>query len=88
MRRTALVAGLLGWVLACGCTSPESTRGRGTGPGADPGNRGPVVEMHEGSWMFHRTPRKIGAGHPDLEPARQAQRLTERGAQPSAQPSE
>lgn len=39
-----------------GCQSPEATRVRGGGPGADIGNRGPVVEMHAGSRPYHETP--------------------------------
>ena len=32
--------------LAACTVSPEASRTRGGGPGADTGNRGPVVEMH------------------------------------------
>ena len=32
-----------------GCASPETTRTRGGGPGADIGNRDKVVQMHEGA---------------------------------------
>jgi hypothetical protein len=40
-----------------GCTSPEATRTRGGGPGADVGNhpRGPV-ELHAGARMYAGTP--------------------------------
>jgi hypothetical protein len=40
-----------------GCTSPEGTRTRGGGPGADVGNhpRGPV-ELHAGARMYAGTP--------------------------------
>jgi hypothetical protein len=31
------------------CSSPETTRTRGGGPGADVGNRDKFVQMHEGS---------------------------------------
>ena len=34
------------------CASPETTRTRGGGPGADVGNRAKVVQMHEGSRPF------------------------------------
>jgi hypothetical protein len=39
------------------CTSPEATRTRGGGPGADVGNhpRGPV-ELHAGARMYSGTP--------------------------------
>jgi hypothetical protein len=39
------------------CTSPEATRTRGGGPGADVGNhpRGPV-ELHAGARMYTGTP--------------------------------
>ena len=58
------------------CTSPETGRSRGGGPGADVGNRGKVVEMHEGSLPFWKTPKIITAKHPPLEPASQADRLS------------
>ena len=47
----------LGLVLAAsialaGCESPEATRTRGGGPGADGGNRPAIVKMHEGSRQY------------------------------------
>jgi hypothetical protein len=63
--------------IACGavagCASPEATRTRAGGPGADTQNRPPVVKMHEGSQQFWETPVQIGVQHPSLEPARHAQ---------------
>lgn len=57
------------------CTTPEATRMRGGGPGADPGNRSEIVKMHEGSRPYLETPRLIEPyGHPELGPARQAHR--------------
>ena len=38
------------------CASPEAGRGRGGGPGADPGNHGAVVEVHAGAKIYYRTP--------------------------------
>ena len=38
------------------CASPEAARVRGGDRGADTGNRDLVVEMHEGSQMFYKTP--------------------------------
>jgi hypothetical protein len=71
-----LVAAAL--VLAA-CASPEATRMRGGGPGADPANRAAVVLMHEGSLPYHETPRLIEPyGHPELAAARQAHRLSVR----------
>ena len=61
-----------------GCTSPEATRSRGGGPGADLGNRGSVVRMHEGSRPYEDTPKIIDAEHPPLEPARQASEFNRR----------
>ena len=61
-----------------GCTSPEATRARGGGPGADVGNRGEIVEMHEGSRPFYETPRIIPTTHPSLAPADQAADLSHR----------
>jgi hypothetical protein len=67
-------------LIACaalaGCASPEATRTRGDGPGADIGNRGQTVEMHEGSRPFWKTPARIAVEHPPLEPARQADQLS------------
>ena len=75
-QRTIIIATLV----ACGalpaCASPEATRSRGQGPGADLGNRPRVVRMHEGSDPFWKTPRRITGEHPPLEPARQADRLS------------
>ncbi|MCL6640130.1 MAG: hypothetical protein K6T92_02040 [Candidatus Rokubacteria bacterium] len=75
MRRPVLVLALA-VLAATACTSPEATRQRGGGPGADPGNRGQVVLMHEGSRPYHDTPRLIEPyGYTDLEAGRQAHRL-------------
>lgn len=61
---------------AAGCRSPEASRTRGAGRGADPGNRPAAVKMHGGSDPFWKTPVRIGEGHPPLEPARQAQQMS------------
>lgn len=72
----ALAVAALG-LAAVACTSPEARRTRGGGPGGDPGNRGEVVEMHEGSRPYADTPRLVGGvGLDDLDSARQAQRLS------------
>lgn len=76
--RTILRAGLLVAMFAAGCTSPEATRQRGGGPGADPQNRPAIVKMHEGSQPFWKTPRRIGDAHVPLEPSRQAEALSRR----------
>ena len=55
-RALALLA--LGLVLA-GCSSPEATRTRGGGPGADVGNRGRSIDLHAqkpDGGMFYQTP--------------------------------
>lgn len=59
---------------AAACDSPEASRTRGGGAGADVGNR-PAgdVEMHEGSNQFWQTPERIPVEGPPLEPARHAQ---------------
>lgn len=75
--RARLRATLLGAALAvAGCTSPEASRERGGGPGADTGNRRPEVLMHEGALPFAGTPRLIVAEPPPLAPARQAHALS------------
>lgn len=38
------------------CDSPEAERVRGGGPGADPGNRDEVVEIHAGAEPYAGTP--------------------------------
>jgi len=55
-----------------GCGSPEATRTRGGGPGADVGNRPKDVKSHEGSEPYWKTPERITGTHPSLEPAQQA----------------
>jgi hypothetical protein len=47
---------VVGLAALAACGSPEAGRARGGGPGADVGNRDPVVEMHEGSRMYYDTP--------------------------------
>ena len=67
-----ITIGLLGALLALGCSSPEAARSRGGGPGGDMGNRGETVQMHGGSEPYYKTPQLIGSG---AEPAdRQADR--------------
>lgn len=48
----------LGVVLLFGaaCDSPEASRVRGGGPGADIGNRRPAVEFHAGARPYYETP--------------------------------
>jgi len=75
MKSIAFAALLIGCIAAVGCTSPESTRRRG-GHGADVGNRGEVVEMHDGEEPFWHTPRLVTGNHPPLESARQAEQLS------------
>jgi hypothetical protein len=79
------IAVALAALAAVACTSPEAARTRGAGPGtgADVGNRGRVVQMHEGAEPYWKTRRLIEPhGLTDLEPARQAHRLsTEHGAE-------
>ena len=66
---------LAGCSASAGCVSPETTRTRGGGPGADVGNRTAIVKMHEGSDPFWKTPERIAVEHPPLEPAEQARQL-------------
>jgi hypothetical protein len=60
------------------CASPEVTRTRGGGPGADVGNRKEIVRMHEGARPFEDTPKLIDTKHPPLDPAHQADELSRR----------
>jgi hypothetical protein len=63
-------------VFCAACSSPETVRTRGGGPGADLGNRGPIVRMHEGARPYEKTPKLIPAQSPPLDPARQADQLS------------
>ena len=57
MRRALAAAAAA--ALAAACASPEAERTRGGGPGADTGNRGEVVRMHDGSQPYAGTPRLV-----------------------------
>jgi hypothetical protein len=65
------IAGML-----AACASPEATRARAQGPGADVRNVGQIVRMHEGADPYWRTPRVRDVGAPPLETARQADQLS------------
>jgi hypothetical protein len=71
----AFIALLIGCIAAVGCVSPESTRTRG-GRGGDVGNRPQIVEMHDGSEPFWKTPERVIGKHAPLESARQAEQLS------------
>jgi hypothetical protein len=43
-------------ILIAACSSPEATRTRGGGPGADVKNWGRPVEIHAGAEPYHETP--------------------------------
>ena len=75
MRFALITVAALVFYLAA-CASPETTRTRGGGPGADVGNRTKVVEMHQGSQPFWKTPDLIPTKHPPLGPASQADQLS------------
>lgn len=55
IRRVRCWLPLLAFALAA-CASPEAARSRGGGPGADPGNRRALVQLHEGAEVYYRTP--------------------------------
>jgi len=74
VRRAAALALLA--LAAAACASPEAVRVRGQGRGADVGNVGPTVAMHEGSDPYWRTPRTRGLVGPPLDSARQAHQLS------------
>ena len=75
MRFALITVAALVFYLAA-CASPETRRTRGGGPGADVGNRGKDVDMHEGSRPFWKTPDLIPTKHPPLAPASQADQLS------------
>lgn len=66
MRRAPIVVSLALAGLLAACGSPEATRTRAGARGADVGNRGPVVVIHDGADPYWRTPRvDIPAGSSD-----------------------
>jgi hypothetical protein len=69
---------LIAFTALSACVSPEATRTRGGGPGADLGNRTEVLEMHEGSLPFWETPQIITTKHAPIETADQAYALSRR----------
>jgi len=73
-----LIIALAAVVCSSACSSPETARTRGDGPGADTGNRGTIVRMHEGSRPYAGTPRLIPTPPPPLDPANQADALSRR----------
>ena len=69
---------LLLLVSVAACNSPEARRARGGGAGADPGNRDPIVEMHQGAQPYHDTPcRMTDVECPEQKPAPAAKRDNE-----------
>ena len=61
--RVLTVTLIVGGLIVAGC-SPEASRTRGGGRGADPGNRGDTVELHgkrAPGQMYYRTPA-VGQG--------------------------
>lgn len=73
MDRIALI---LTAVVVTGCTSPEAERTRGGTRGADIGNRGDEVLMHEGSRPYFRTPTLQPTDPPPLDGAAHAHALS------------
>jgi hypothetical protein len=55
MRASRLLLAALVVTAAVGCTSPEATRLRAGGPGADVGNHG-SIQLHAGADPFYGTP--------------------------------
>ena len=75
--RLVVAVAVLSALFLVACESPEATRLRAGGAGADVGNRKPEVVMHEGSYPYWATPRIVRNGA-SVEPSRQAARLSER----------
>jgi hypothetical protein len=80
MRRPLVIVAMTAAVAAAGCASPEATRTRGGGPGADPGNRPAQVLMHEGSRQYWKTPVRIPMEPMPLDAAQQARQLSLRSS--------
>ena len=73
-----MTAALFGALLLAACSSPEATRLRAGGGGADVGNRKGPVLMHEGAHPYWSTRRVDGITGPPLETSRHADRLSQR----------
>jgi hypothetical protein len=58
--RAARVLGAAMLMLSAACTSPEATRARAGGPGADVGNHG-EIELHAGADPYYGTPKALAA---------------------------
>ena len=71
-------------VVFVACTSPESTRQRSGGRGGDTGNRGRVVQMHDGSRPYWSTPERLArdVGLRDLGSAQQLARADRAAPRP------
>lgn len=74
--RTSVTILFVLFVGLAACTSPEATRTRGGGPGADVENRSQTLLMHEGSRPYAGTPQIITFKHAPIEAASQADRLS------------
>ena len=83
-----LIPIIIAGAVLSGCTSPEATRARGGGPGADVNNRPAQVKMHEGSRQYYDTPVRIPSEAPPLGPSEQAHRLSLPGNQGQQQPTD
>ena len=55
MSARAVAVAMIALAALAACTSPEATRQRAGGAGADVGNRGPV-ELHAGAEPYYKTP--------------------------------
>jgi hypothetical protein len=64
--------------LLAACASPEASRTSGGGPGADVGNRTRIVQMHEGSKPFEKTPRLIPVQQPTVATASKTEQPSSR----------
>jgi hypothetical protein len=75
MKRMALL--IVVFALASACASPEATRQRGGGRGADVNNRPATVKLHEGSRQYWKTPVRISGESkgPPLDASEQAHHL-------------
>jgi hypothetical protein len=63
LTRSRVAITLLVLAAACAaCSSPEASRTRGAGHGADVGNRGSVVVIHDGANPYWHTPQVGVAG--------------------------
>jgi hypothetical protein len=79
-RQQGMLIGAAMTLLVVGCNSPEAARMRSGGRGGDIGNRGTVVQIHEGARPYWGTPERLAknVGMRDLASAQPSEGASRR----------